>query len=634
MRILLGYVAGGGLVLTAFRLKTKYENFSAVLMGGGLAVLYFITYIAYGFYQLFPQAVSFLLMVAITIATVIIALWYNQKIIAILGQVGAYAIPFLLSDGSGRVLVLFSYISIINVGLLILSFKKDWKILYRLAFFLTWTIYAAWMLFSESPIKHAAIGLSFLFIHFFTFYFTFLSYKILRRELYSLAEIAVLLLNALFFFFAGNFLIEDIFINPHVLTYFTLLNAFIHFVIGFIIYRLKLADSSVYQFITGLGILFITVSIPVELNGAWVTLLWSFEAAVLCWVALKNRRELYLNITIPMMGVAILSMWQDWFAFYPHLNNYKNWAEGIQPFMNLNFWFSLISTLCFGYVSWLSLKAAVKKGSLVSLVFKIVVPLIFIVLLYLVIFNEIYFAWDVVIRKNNPGNITDARMYLRQLSLIMYSSIYVTLWLILNRYYFKRKMATELLLVAAIICTGVFLFRGLIVIGDLRESYIAMKSQGLSPSMLMLYVRYICFAAVAILFWNAWATLKNISNRADAVKLFSSIFNILLLSVICNEFIHWMHLAGYQNQYKLGLSIICSLYALVLIVVGIRLRQKYLRISAIILFGITLLKLFFYDLATLPTVSKTIVLVIVGVILLVVSFLYNKYKEVIFGNDE
>jgi uncharacterized membrane protein len=150
----------------------------------------------------------------------------------------------------------------------------------------------------------------------------------------------------------------------------------------------------------------------------------------------------------------------------------------------------------------------------------------------------------------------------------------------------------------------------------------------------MLYVRYICLLALAILVWCAWYALKDIPARKDAVKIFSTVFNIVLLSVIGNEFIHWMHLAGYPGLYKLGLSIICALYALVLIFAGIRIRQKHLRISAIILFGVTLLKLFFYDLAMLSTVSKTIVLVILGIILLVVSFLYNKYKKTIFGDDE
>jgi Predicted membrane protein len=634
MRILSGYLAGAALIIIAVRLKKNYENFSAVLMGGGLAVLYFITYIAYGFYQLFPQAISFLLMVAITVAAVGIALWYNQKIIAVLGQVAAYAIPFLLSDGSGRVLILFSYISIINIGLLILSFKKDWKVLYRTAFFLTWLIYASWQLFKQPELAQASIGLNFLFINFFTFYATFLSYKIVRRELYDLAEIIVLLVNALLFFFLGTNLIDNIYTNPHVLTWFTMANAFIHLVIGVIIYRLELADRSVYQFIIGLGILFITIAIPVELNGSWVTLLWAIEATMLCWIALKNKRSLYLVLTLPMIIIAVLSLLQDWATAYSHYNYSGVEVNPSQPFMNLNFWFSLIVCACFGYMCWLSQKAEIKKDSLLSLFFRSVLPVVFILVLYATFFNEINHAWEIAIKKYSSIE-SDNRIYFKQLSLMIYSFLYFGLWLRINLKFFKSKSATGVLLLAGFICVFIFLFEGFRIIGDLRENYIEMKERQLDPSMMMLFVRYFCFLSLAALIWNAWNGVKDIEDRrGEGIKIFSSLFNIILLSVICNEFIHWMHLAGYQNQYKLGLSIICGLYALVLIFVGIKNKSRHLRISAIILFGITLLKLFFYDIASLPTVSKTIVLIILGVILLIVSFLYNKYKEIIFGDDE
>jgi len=41
----------------------------------------------------------------------------------------------------------------------------------------------------------------------------------------------------------------------------------------------------------------------------------------------------------------------------------------------------------------------------------------------------------------------------------------------------------------------------------------------------------------------------------------------------------------------------------------------------------------FYDLASLSTISKTIVLIVLGVIMLIALFLYNKFKDWIFGND-
>ena len=66
-----------------------------------------------------------------------------------------------------------------------------------------------------------------------------------------------------------------------------------------------------------------------------------------------------------------------------------------------------------------------------------------------------------------------------------------------------------------------------------------------------------------------------------------------------------------------------------LIVLGIWKKKKHLRVGAIALFGITLVKLFFYDIAYLDTIAKTIVFVALGVLLLIISFLYNKYKHVI-----
>ena len=86
------------------------------------------------------------------------------------------------------------------------------------------------------------------------------------------------------------------------------------------------------------------------------------------------------------------------------------------------------------------------------------------------------------------------------------------------------------------------------------------------------------------------------------------------------------------QSYKLGLSILFGIYALLLVALGIWKRKTHLRIAAMVLFASTLLKLFFYDLTDLDTISKTIVFVILGILLLIISFLYNKYKGLIFND--
>ena len=90
----------------------------------------------------------------------------------------------------------------------------------------------------------------------------------------------------------------------------------------------------------------------------------------------------------------------------------------------------------------------------------------------------------------------------------------------------------------------------------------------------------------------------------------------------------------FSQSYKLGLSILWGVYALLLIALGIWKKKKHLRIGAIALFAVTLIKLFFYDISYLDTIAKTIVFVSLGVLLLIISFLYNKYKHLISEENE
>ena len=133
-RIVLAYIAGGILLFIALRLKANYIAFSAVLLSGGMASLYFTTFIAYSLYGMFGQIAAFAIMVVFTMFTVFAATVYNLQIIGIIGLVGAYAVPMLLSDGSGKIEIMFSYMVIVNIGILVLSFKKYWQLLNHLAF--------------------------------------------------------------------------------------------------------------------------------------------------------------------------------------------------------------------------------------------------------------------------------------------------------------------------------------------------------------------------------------------------------------------------------------------------------------------------------------------------------------------
>jgi uncharacterized membrane protein len=63
--------------------------------------------------------------------------------------------------------------------------------------------------------------------------------------------------------------------------------------------------------------------------------------------------------------------------------------------------------------------------------------------------------------------------------------------------------------------------------------------------------------------------------------------------------------------------------------IGIAGRHRILRFAAIGLFGLTILKIFIYDLSFLETFYRIFSFVGLGVILLLTSYLYQSYRHLI-----
>jgi uncharacterized membrane protein len=87
------------------------------------------------------------------------------------------------------------------------------------------------------------------------------------------------------------------------------------------------------------------------------------------------------------------------------------------------------------------------------------------------------------------------------------------------------------------------------------------------------------------------------------------------------------------NLQQLSLSGVWLLYSAVLMSLGIWRRFRGMRFAAIALFGITILKIFIYDLSFLQTLYRIFSFIGLGVILLAVSYIYQKYKNIILGKE-
>ena len=313
MRIIIGTLFGGALQGVAIKLKKEYKKLSAVLASGAMATLYFMTYFAYDFYGLIPMPVAFVLMTLITVATVWQACTYDMEVIAIIGLVAAYVIPFMLSTGEGSPWALFSYISIINAGVMFISVKRYWRILFVSAYVSSWFIYGVVYRTLDFPETSDAVKLLvFLFINFVIFYVTFLAYKVKHKMIFQNFDIVYLLSNSFMFFGLGyNVMFNNETLAPYV-AWFSFANALIHGIVAFILIKKNMVDKSVYRLITGLAISFVTIAIMVWATGHWLTMFWMLEGTVLFTVSRISKRPFYEKMSYPVFFLALISLIIDW----------------------------------------------------------------------------------------------------------------------------------------------------------------------------------------------------------------------------------------------------------------------------------------------------------------------------------
>lgn len=641
-RIILGYLTGLGLLGFGIKLKKNYENYSAVLVSGAIAILYFITYAAYIFYGLISQVMAFPLMVIFTSFTVIAAIFYNKQVIAHIGLVGAYAVPFLLSDGSGNIVVLFSYISIINIGILVIAFKKYWKPLYYSSFGLTWLIYVSWFLFDYNIMDHFSLGLLFLSLFFITFYTIFLANKLLQNEKFVLGDIVLLLSNSFIFYGLGYAILSNHETGKSFLGVFTLANALIHFIVGLGIYRRKLADRNLFYLVLGLVLVFITIAIPVQLDGNWVTLIWAFEAALLFWIGRTKNIPIYERLSYPLLFLAFFSIVQDWSTVYQTYYP-ENPETRITPLMNIHFLTSVLFILAFGFIHILNgnknyPSPATSSKSLGKLI-SFSIPAILIAVIYFAFRLEIANYWyqlytdsEIVLNPENQDYSNYYKNYdlkkFKSIWILNYSMFFVSLLAFLNFRKLKNQLLGYINMGLMVIILMVFLTQGLYELSELRESYLSQSlSEYYQIGMFHIGIRYVSLVLVAILLMTFRTYLRQEFLKRKFTIAFDVLMLVAILWISSSELIHWMDMAQLEQSYKLGLSILWGVYSLSLIAIGIWKNKKHVRIAAIVWFGITLIKLFFYDISHLDTISKTVVFVSLGILLLIISFLYNKYKQ-------
>src|SRR6185436_18968208 len=133
VRVAIGALAGLVTLTLGLRLdRVRYRFLGQALCAGGILIFYGTLFAAHG-YSLIPQMVAFALMALVTVAAFVLSVRLNAIAIAVLALAGGFMTPPLLSTGVDRPLGLFTYVALLDVGLIAVAARKKWTVLLPLA---------------------------------------------------------------------------------------------------------------------------------------------------------------------------------------------------------------------------------------------------------------------------------------------------------------------------------------------------------------------------------------------------------------------------------------------------------------------------------------------------------------------
>ncbi len=138
IRVLIGIsVAVSLLVVCELKAARRYPATANALDAAAIAILFSTFFAAHAMWNLIPSAAAFVLLAIVTALAVLLSIRRESLFIAVLGLLGGFATPALLSTGENRPIPLFAYLMLLNIGLAWVAYRQTWPLLTALTLVFT-----------------------------------------------------------------------------------------------------------------------------------------------------------------------------------------------------------------------------------------------------------------------------------------------------------------------------------------------------------------------------------------------------------------------------------------------------------------------------------------------------------------
>lgn len=285
-------MAGAGMLGIAllglgWRLRRSNPVYALLVQGGGVGVLYLTIFAAARFLDMIPPLWALFLMCAVVAFSGILAVAQNASALAVFGAAGGFLAPILLSTGQGSHVQLFGYYALLNLGVLGIAWYRTWRVLNLLGFACTFGIGALWGARYYSP-EYFPTTEPFLIL----FFLMYGLISILFARANSGPE-RIRLDSALVFglplaaFGLQMGLVRDMDMGGA----FSCLGLALWYILPLkLLWKKSGGLRLLAEAHLALGVIFLSLAVPMALDASWTALTWALEGAGMIWLGLRQKR--------------------------------------------------------------------------------------------------------------------------------------------------------------------------------------------------------------------------------------------------------------------------------------------------------------------------------------------------------
>ncbi|MET3443639.1 putative membrane protein [Variovorax paradoxus] len=299
-------LVGAGLLALGWFLRRKRTSYALILQGAGIGVFYLTTLAAMKVHELLPPTAGFAFLFGVAVLSAVLAVLQNAPLLAIVAVLEGFAAPVLASTGQNRPVGLFTYLLVLDVGIVLIAWFKAWRVLNLIGFVGTFTLAAGW---AQKYYTDDQYGIVQPFLIVFFLLFVAIGLLFARRTLFDapvqpaqpLAARALDTLRR-----AGRVDSSLVFGAPMVAfgmqvllmrpweygaAFSAMALAAFYLVLGRLVFATQpkglalLAEA--YAIV---GVIFGTLAIPLGLEGRWTGAAWAVEAAGMYWLGARQGR--------------------------------------------------------------------------------------------------------------------------------------------------------------------------------------------------------------------------------------------------------------------------------------------------------------------------------------------------------